>query len=72
MKNMNPKFLLQPLIFFERGNGWIIILIHLHLLNIVIHQLQANKIMLHISLLNYHPSYEQVIILFEIVFLKFN
>jgi hypothetical protein len=67
-----PKVFPTTSYILERGNGWIIILIHLHLLNIAIHQYQANNIMLHISLLNYHPSYEQVIILFEIFFPKFN
>jgi hypothetical protein len=73
MKNMNPK--VSPAtsyVFFKRGNGLIIILIHLHLLNIPIYQLQANNIMLHISFLNYHPLYEQVITLFEMFFPKFN
>jgi hypothetical protein len=39
--------------------------IHLYLLNIPIHQLQATKIMTHIIFLKHHFSYEQVIQLFE-------
>jgi hypothetical protein len=68
---MNPKFLLQPLIFFlkEGMDELLSLFIYIY---IAIHQLQANNIMLHISLLNYHLSYEQVIILFEILFPKFN
>jgi len=66
--NWSSKFHPQPLYIFKRRNGWIINFLNLHPLNIFIHQFQTNNIMPHIILLEYHPSYEQVIKLFKIFF----
>jgi hypothetical protein len=60
------KTSLTTLYILQEKIEWITVFIHLYLLNILIHQLQVTNIMLHVTFLDCHPSYEQVTQLLEI------
>jgi len=60
------NFTHKPFYILQEKIEWIIIFIHSYLLNILIHQLQGTNIMLHVTFLDCHPSYEQVTQLLEI------